>query len=125
MATPNIGVLGSHGAVAVPLLATLMAWGRKGFADRIERCMGFGDQFAEFVLDDSRLALFAPPQTGIVLWRPKVNMAFDQVAALLLNGSTSTTSVAGERWFRNVAANPNADINELIRTVKQSIDNAL
>ena len=39
LATPNVGVLGSHGAVAVPLLATLLAWGREGLAARIERCL--------------------------------------------------------------------------------------
>jgi L-2,4-diaminobutyrate decarboxylase len=30
LAVPNVGVLGSHGATEVPLLATLLAWGRAG-----------------------------------------------------------------------------------------------
>ena len=37
LAVPNIGVLGSQGAMAVPLLGTLMAWGRRGVAERVER----------------------------------------------------------------------------------------
>lgn len=39
LATPNVGVLGSHGAAATALLATLLAWGREGVAQRIEHCM--------------------------------------------------------------------------------------
>jgi L-2,4-diaminobutyrate decarboxylase len=124
LATPNIGVLGSHGAVAVPLLAMLLAWGRKGFADRIERCMGFGDALAQFIASDSRLKLFAQPQTGVVLWRPINQAAFSQVAALLPVGLTSITTIADERWFRNVASNPNLDMRLVISAVKRSIDNA-
>ena len=43
LAVPNVGVLGSHGAVAVPLLATLMAWGRSGLEARIDRTMGIAE----------------------------------------------------------------------------------
>lgn len=39
LATPNVGVLGSHGAAATALLATLLAWGHEGVAQRIEHCM--------------------------------------------------------------------------------------
>ncbi len=119
LATPNIGVLGSHGATATALLATLLAWGREGVAQRIEHCMDLASRLRDFVAADERLALYAEPQTGIVVWRPKDENLFAQVLQQLPVGSTSTTSMAGVKWFRNVAANPNADIDMLIATIQK------
>jgi L-2,4-diaminobutyrate decarboxylase len=121
LAVPNIGVLGSHGAFAVPLLATFLAWGREGLSARIEHCMDLAEQFAEFVLGDSRLVLLAAPQTGIVVWRPSDNRGFDNVSQHLPAGAASTTTIAGERWFRNVAANPNADIDLIISEIRKAV----
>jgi L-2,4-diaminobutyrate decarboxylase len=121
LATPNVGVLGSHGATATSLLAMLLAWGREGVAQRIEHCMDLARCLRDFVAADERLELYAEPQTGIVVWRPKNDMLFDQVLQQLPIGSTSTTSIAGDRWFRNVAANPSADIDRLIATIQQAI----
>lgn len=117
LAIPNVGVLGSHGATATALLATLLAWGREGVAQRIEHCMDLARRLRDFVVADDRLVLYAEPQTGIVLWRPKDENLFDHVLQQLPVGSTSTTSVAGGRWFRNVAANPIADIDILIANI--------
>lgn len=114
LATPNVGVLGSHGAAATALLATLLAWGREGVAQRIEHCMNLARCLSDFVAADERLELYAQPQTGIVVWRPKDENLFDQVMHQLPVGSTSTTTIAGVKWFRNVAANPSADIDFLI-----------
>jgi L-2,4-diaminobutyrate decarboxylase len=55
LATPNVGLLGSHGAVAVPLLATLMAYCRDGMVRRIEHCMALGDWLSTFIAADARL----------------------------------------------------------------------
>lgn len=110
LATSNVGVLGSHGATATALLATLLAWGRDGIAQRIEHCMDLARCLRDFVAADERLELYAEPQTGIVVWRPKDKNLFDQILQRLPVGSTSTTSIAGGKWFRNVAANPSADI---------------
>ncbi len=118
LATPNVGVLGSHGAVASALLATLLAWGREGVAQRIEHCMDLARCLRDFVATDERLELYAEPQTGIVVWRPQGENLFDQVMQQLPVGSTSTTTIAGVRWFRNVAANPGADIDRLIATIQ-------
>jgi L-2,4-diaminobutyrate decarboxylase len=117
LAIPNVGVLGSHGATATALLATLLAWGREGVAQRIEHCMDLARRLRDFVASDDRLVLYAEPQTGIVLWRPKDENLFDHVLQQLPVGSTSTTSIAGGRWFRNVAANPSADIDILIANI--------
>src|SRR5690606_13142180 len=79
LGVPNVGVLGSHGATAVPLLATLLAWGRSGLAARIERCVELAGHFAQFVRDDARLELLAPPKTAIVAWRPRDTTAFERI----------------------------------------------
>ncbi len=113
LATPNVGVLGSHGATATSLLAMLLAWGHEGVAQRIEHCMDLARCLRDFVAADERLELYAEPQTGIVVWRPKDKNLFDQVLQRLPVDSTSTTSIAGGKWFRNVAANPSADIGIL------------
>jgi L-2,4-diaminobutyrate decarboxylase len=91
----------------------LLAWGHEGVAQRIEHCMDLARCLRDFVAADERLELYAEPQTGIVVWRPKDKNLFDQVLQRLPVGSTSTTSIAGGKWFRNVAANPSADIGIL------------
>ena len=121
LAVPNIGVLGSHGATAVPLLATLLAWGRRGISARIEHCMDLAEHLAAFIKGDPRLVLYAEPQTGIVVWRPSDTETFDKVLQQLPAGAASTTTIAGQRWFRNVAANPNANIDLLIAEVQKAL----
>jgi L-2,4-diaminobutyrate decarboxylase len=58
--------------------------------------------------------LLAEPQTGIVAWRPSDTATFESVSHHLPAGAASMTKIVGERWFRSVAANPNADIKLLI-----------
>ena len=124
MAVPNVGVLGSHGASAVPLLATLVAWGKAGLAARIERCVDLAAELAQFVRQDSRMLLLAEPQSGIVVWRPKDATLFDKIRQSLPSGSASMTTLGGERWFRNVAANPNADVRLLQDKVREAMVSA-
>ncbi len=114
LATPNIGVLGSHGAAATPLLATLLAWGGTGVASRIDRCMEMAERLADFVAQDADLELLARPETGVVNWRPRVVERIDAFYGLLPEGSTSRTVIAGEPWFRNVAANPNFNVESFL-----------
>jgi L-2,4-diaminobutyrate decarboxylase len=120
LAAPNVGILGSHGAAAVPLLAILLAWGRQGIAARIEACMALAERLARFVQESAQLELFRPPQTGIVLWRPSQLAAFDRTVQSLPPGSVSTTSIGGERWLRCVAANPSADLDLLTAAIRQA-----
>jgi len=121
LAVPSVGVQGSHGAMAVPLLATLLAWGREGIGARVERCIDLAERLAAFVGEDARLVLFAAPRTGIVVWRPKDMEVFDNVLKRLPAGAASTTTMAGQRWLRNVAANPNADVDLLIGEVHKAL----
>jgi L-2,4-diaminobutyrate decarboxylase len=112
LSEPNIGLLGSRGAAAVPLLATLLAWGRKGLAERIERCMSSADELAKFIHSHDRLELLAVPESGVVVWRPRYHQAEILYAALPVD-STSLTTLPSGRWLRNVAANPNVEVRLL------------
>jgi L-2,4-diaminobutyrate decarboxylase len=120
LACPNIGVLGSHGAAAIPLLATLLAWGREGLATRIEYGMRMADQLAEAIVDTPKLELLALPRTGIVVWRPRDRDGLTRMLAHLPEGTVSTTTLGGERWLRCVAANPNADLDGLVDAVRRA-----
>lgn len=118
LVAPNIGVLGSHGAMAIPLLATLMAWGREGIAARIERCIQIAETIADYVSNDDRLELLAPPLTGVVNWRPRGNQLLAGWSQLLPHSMVSTTTIHGEKWFRNVIANPCADALEITDAIR-------
>jgi len=121
LATPNIGLLGSHGATAVPLFATLLAWGRAGVAKRIEHCLDLADQVANYIATESQLVLLAKPQTGVVNWRPADSGVLEAMINKLPAGMVSTTRVGDERWIRMVAANPNADPDPIIRGIQTAL----
>ncbi|MBS0450016.1 MAG: aspartate aminotransferase family protein [Proteobacteria bacterium] len=117
LAVPNVGVLGSHGATAVPLLAMLMAWGREGLVTRIERCMSLAEEFAGYVSSDARFELLAAAASGVVVWRPTKPDRFEQVLLGLPPSAVSVTTLEGVRWLRNVAANPNADVRKMTEAI--------
>lgn len=117
LATPNIGLLGSHGATAVPLFALLWAWGRDGLASRLDCCMAAADRFAAFVEADRRLELLGCPETGVIVWRPR-DKTVGEFGDALPAGLASRTVVAGSEWLRCVAANPNVNIDAVIETVR-------
>ncbi len=121
LAAPNIGVQGSRGANAIPLLATLMAFGREGLASRIDRAMDDMRMLAETIIDTAHASVFAPPVTGVMAWRPDKAETMDAVFDALPVGSTSRTQIGGMPWLRNVAANPNVDINALAKAVRSAI----
>jgi L-2,4-diaminobutyrate decarboxylase len=121
---PNVGLLGSHGATAIPLLAMLMSWGRAGVALRIERCMDLAEQLAEYISNEARLELFALPTTGIVVWRARSQPVFERLIKGLPGGMTSTVTIGQDKWLRNTAANPNADMSLMIETIRKVLDEA-
>ncbi len=109
--TPNIGIQGSRGAAAIPLLATLLAWGETGLAKRIEKGVQDAEALASYLTHDDRTELKQYPETGVLNWRP-VNRNIEEVLRSL--GQTSSkTIIDGETWLRQVAANPNADITKI------------
>lgn len=119
---PNVGLLGSHGATAIPLLAMLMSWGREGVAQRVERCMAMAEELADFIRADNRLELYAKPMTGIVVWRARDPQIFERLLKHLPVGMTSTVTIEQNKWLRNTAANPNADVPLMIETIQQVLD---
>jgi L-2,4-diaminobutyrate decarboxylase len=118
---PNIGLQGSHGAVAVPLLATLLAWGKSGIAERVDRCMEHAAYLAAWVNGRDDLELYVPPRTGIVVWRSRAGRAAEEIAAALPPGCASLVSMDGEVWLRNVAANPCADPSTLVAAIRGAL----
>jgi len=121
LALPNVGLLGSHGQVALPLAATLLAWGRDGVAGRIEQCMRLSEQLAALVLADDRLELHSQPSTGVVAWRPRDVPAAD-VRARMTGAFVSLTQLGGETWLRSVCVNPHADLQRPVDAVIDALD---
>lgn len=113
LARPNVGVQGSRSAAAVPLLATLLAWGREGVAQRLDSLMGVADALTTAIAKSDRLTLWGQPQTGINVFRPVGSTAAAFVQALPA-GMLSTCALDGETWVRSVAANPSVDVDLVV-----------
>lgn len=120
LAAPNVGLLGSHGAGALPLAATLLAWGRTGLAAHIEADMARAAQLTRLIAADPDFELWAPPTTGVVLWRPRAADPVD-VRAHLADAWVSLTNVDGQHWWRSVAVNPHADPTALLSAARAAL----
>ena len=66
---PSMGVAGSHGAAVVPLLATLVAYGRAGVAGWIETCMDAAEELHRRICRPSGPGGLCGPATGVLCWR--------------------------------------------------------
>jgi len=117
LAAPNVGLLGSHGNAALPLAATLLGWGRDGIAGRIDADMALAGRLADLITDATEFELWAPPVTGVVNWRPRRH----DPAAVRSRLRRAWVSVAGEPWFRSVAANPLADPDHVLTMVSEAL----
>ena len=116
LAAPNVGLLGSASAAALPLAATLLAWGQSGLSQRIERDLGNARQLADLVIADHRFELWGPGVTGIVVWRPRQQDA-RLVRQALTDAWVSLIDIDGEVWLRSVAANSSADPEHVFNRV--------
>lgn len=111
LSAPNIGLLGSSGARALPLAATFLAWGRYGLAAVIDTGMLRIEQLERIVLESDDLEAGCRNRTGVLLWRP-IGASEDYLRATQRRLEESWVSIAivdGEAWFRSVGANPMAD----------------
>ena len=115
LATPNVGIQGSRSAAGLALLATLMSEGKSGLAAIIEKCMKDAEKFASYVQSHNELQLKSLPETGVVNWRPENGDVSTVAKALGLTSSTVT--IDGEIWLRQVAANPSLDIGAVIEKI--------
>lgn len=111
LARPNSGVEGTRTAAALPLLATLLAWGREGLAQRIERCMTITEELAQRLDADPRTELKHWPETGVLNWRPVEGDTAAVIAAL--DGTSSAFTIGDAMWVRQVAANPHAEVDAI------------
>jgi len=107
---PNVGLLGSHGFAALPLAVSLMAWGRAGVAELLDAGMAAADRLSRLADAHSDVRLWRPPVTGVVNWRPSATGVDPQrVQQRLATSWISTAVIAGQVWWRSVAANPRVD----------------
>lgn len=119
LAAPNTGVQGSRGAAAIPLLATLLSWGRKGIEERIERSMALSERLADGILESGGFELWAPPVTGVTVFRSQRRDTAD-VLAKMPPGALSSCTIGNEAWLRSVAANPMADVDAILSALRRA-----
>lgn len=116
LAVPNVGLMGSRSAAAIPLYATLLSWGASGLAKRINQSMANADKLWASLNGHSSVHVFSANHSGVVLWRPNKPADVSEIYSRLPDGLASKTQVNNQQWIRHVAANPNADI-ELITNI--------
>lgn len=120
LATPNIGVQGSRGAAAIPLLATLLAWGKEGLIKCIEQTMQIAQSLALGIANEPRLEVLASGTTGINVFRPK-HMETQTLYDRLPQGMFSTCTINGTLWIRSVSANPLANAEAILETLRKHL----
>ncbi len=113
LTTPNVGVQGSRSAAGVALLGTLLAWGRTGLAERLEKAVELTDALAQRLDTDARSELLQTPETGVLNWRPVPGSSETEDVLAKLGPTGSRTMVNKELWVRQVAANMNADLESI------------
>lgn len=116
LSSPNVGVQGSRSAAAIPLLATLLAWGRAGMAQRLDLLIQMADSLSDAIENSDRLVLWGRPQTAITVFRP-VDSSVDSFIQRLPSGMLSTCMLKGQIWARSVAANPLADKDLVVEKI--------
>ena len=116
LATPNVGLLGSAPASALPLAASLLAWGRAGVAHRIEADLERIARLEALARLDDRFECWGPATTGVLLWRPR-HQDPRAVRDRLSDAWVSLSAVDDQVWLRSVAANPSADPEHVYRRV--------
>ena len=121
LAAPNVGLQGSRGASAVPLLASLLAWGRDGLVELLDRTMAAAADLTDRLDGDPRCHLWRRPESAIVLWRPAAVDSAGLRARLPVE-SASLTTLGDTTYLRHVAANPNADVDQVWAAIDHALD---
>lgn len=121
LTTPNVGVLGSRSANAIPLLATLCAWGRTGLEQRVDAAMDNANELYLHLSEQKHIHVRGENHTGVILWRHIEPEKTSSLLHALPSGCASQTTIAGEQWIRHVSANPLVQMHEVF----DAIDGAL
>jgi glutamate/tyrosine decarboxylase-like PLP-dependent enzyme len=116
LARPNVGLQGSRSAAAISLLATLLAWGREGMAERLDQLMKVAEDLADMIEKCGHLELWGRPQTAINVFRPVGSSTADFVR-ILPPGMLSTCVLDGQTWARSVAANSSVDADQVAASI--------
>lgn len=125
LSAPNVGLLGSAGARALPLAVTLLAWGRIGVAAVIDAGVSRIDELHRLVDAHADFELFSSPTSGVLLWRPvQTNTDLVHVQQQLRDAWVSIAEVEETQWFRSVGANPLAEPTHVFRAVQQALHTA-
>jgi hypothetical protein len=69
---------------------------------------------------DKRFLLWPMPTTGVTVFRP-LTMSSEALYQRLPQGMLSTCIVNDKKWLRTVDANPLADIDKILRALKEAI----
>jgi L-2,4-diaminobutyrate decarboxylase len=124
LAAPNVGVLGSHGYAALPLAATILAYGLDGLAAWVDLGMSLATRLADGIALHERLEQWGTgPGTGVVAWR-HAHVESRTVQSRLEDAFVSVTNIDGEDWLRSVAANPLAYPDRVISAVLRAAEHA-
>jgi L-2,4-diaminobutyrate decarboxylase len=124
LAVPNVGVLGSHGATAAPLLATLLAYGRSGIARMLDQSMELANRLHDLAEASDDFVVRSRPHTGVLCWRHRTVAPNTIKRHLPDDALISMTTVDGEPWLRSVAANPLASPEYVLRAARTAAEAA-
>jgi len=117
LAVPNIGILGSHGYSALPLAATLLAYGVEGLGAWVDHAMDLTTRLTDRIAAHSELEQWGSgPGSGVVAWRHRHSDS-RLLQSRLQDAFVSVTIIGGEPWLRSVAANPLADPDQVVAAV--------
>eukprot|EP00943_MAST-04B_sp_MAST-4B-sp1_P001525 g1525.t1 len=123
LSAPNIGLLGTAPATAIPLCATFLKYGLNGIIDLIENDMRRANELVALIEANSdSFELFGSNICGVIVWRPK-HICASVIRNSLKNGYVSICEINGENWFRSVFSNPNANPKLLFYEILKVVHN--
>jgi L-2,4-diaminobutyrate decarboxylase len=124
LAVPNVGLQGSHGYAALPLAATILAYGVEGIAAWIDHEMALTEALVQRIEMHPLLEQWdTGPGTGVVAWR-HTRVGASAIQSHLQNAFVSVTTLDGEAWLRSVSANPFADPDLVADEVLEAAERA-
>ncbi len=98
-----------------------MAWGREGLAACIEKNMNDCDRLADALQADDRVLLKQRPDTAVLNWRPSDSDTNVDTLLVRLGTTSSCTTIDGKTWVRQVAANPLADVDNILDIIDKAL----
>jgi L-2,4-diaminobutyrate decarboxylase len=82
--------------------------------------MLMASKLAEALAKEEGISLWAMPKTGVTVFRP-ISVSTNELYERLPEGMLSTCMLDNEKWLRSVAANPLADLDEIVSTIQKAL----